>query len=84
MTRIILYGKSACQPCKLTKGRLDAGGVRYEYVNLDNRPDVLEELGNEEWITGLPVVVTDADDNFRWCSLDPKAIREAIARWGTT
>lgn len=79
---LILYGRATCQPCKLTKGKLDKGGVRYKYVDLDENPDILEALGEEEWITGLPVVVSQ-DDDFRWCSLDPGAIREAIARWGT-
>jgi len=82
-TRIIVYGGSGCPACTLTRKKLAAGGVPFEYVSVDDKPDVLEALGELEWTTGLPVVVTDDVDEFRWCSLDPKAIREAVHRYGT-
>ena len=57
MEAVIIYSKSSCQPCRLTKKALERAGVPYSEVSLDSHPTVAEELAAQGH-RSAPVVVT--------------------------
>ena len=78
--QVVLYGRPSCQPCRLTKSKLEKAGVPFLYVDLDQDADALDGLTDEGWATALPVVVTP---EVRWCGLDRDHLRDVCTRHGT-
>ncbi|PIP61695.1 NrdH-redoxin [Candidatus Roizmanbacteria bacterium CG22_combo_CG10-13_8_21_14_all_38_20] len=44
--KIKLYGATWCQDCRRSKQYLDDKGIDYEYINLENSPDAVNEVLN--------------------------------------
>ncbi|TDE88167.1 NrdH-redoxin [Occultella glacieicola] len=69
---ITIYTRPNCQACRLTRGPLDREGITYSVVNLDEHPDVAEQL-REAGHQALPVVVTET---HTWAGFQPDKIRQ--------
>lgn len=78
---VTLYGRAACPPCRRTKRLLEQGCVNFLYVDVDEDPDALEGLTEQDWVTALPVVITP---DLPWCGYRPEHIKAIIARYGTS
>ena len=79
MTHVTVYGRSSCQPCRLTRRKLEDAGVPFVYVDLDSDPEALEGLTDLDWVTALPVVVAPGS---RWCGLDLDRLRAVASACG--
>lgn len=69
---VTLYSKPGCQPCRLTKMRLEEYGVEHTVVDITQDAEGyarVEALG----YTGVPVVVVDEQNH--WHGLKPDRIR---------
>lgn len=53
---VIVYTKPGCVQCKSTTSMMDRRGVRYDPVDISNRPDLVEWL-QADGRKSLPVVV---------------------------
>ncbi|MBB4734733.1 glutaredoxin-like protein NrdH [Micrococcus cohnii] len=73
-TPITVYGQPSCQPCRLVQRRLDRDQVPYDYVDLTQHPDKLEQL-RDAGMTQTPIIETPTD---RWSGLDPDRLNRAI------
>ena len=74
-TLVIVYTKSQCQPCRLTKATLDRKGVAYEERNVESDPSAYEAvkaLGYQS----VPVVVTP--DGEHWSGLRPDLLTQLV------
>lgn len=69
---ITVYSKSNCQPCRLTKARLDKMGVQYATKDVEQDQEAFDEamaLGHKQ----MPIVV-NGDDH--WSGFRPDLIAE--------
>lgn len=80
MTAIILYGRTACHPCRLAKTQFEKAGVPFRYVDVHDEPAALEGLTELDWVTALPVVVTDDPEIGEWCALKPDRFHSRLRR----
>ncbi len=55
---MILYTQTICPKCTFAKSELSRNGIEYETVNLDEFPEVREEL-KEAGCLATPVLKTD-------------------------
>lgn len=67
---VIVYSKSDCQPCRLTKRAFDAKGVKYVEKKVDEDPEALAEIKSLGYLQ-VPVVVAG---DVHWSGLNPKQI----------
>lgn len=54
--KVIIYGAEWCPPCHLTKNYLHSIDVAYEYRNVDDNPEWLQECVQKSGQTGIPVI----------------------------
>ena len=47
-----IYGASWCRPCNTTKDFFDSKGIQYEYIDIDNTENIVEE----KRIQSIPVI----------------------------
>lgn len=47
-----------CQQCETTKRKMTSLGIRYEVMNLEQHPEMVEEF-KQMGLTAAPIVVTD-------------------------
>lgn len=80
--QVTLYGRPSCPPCTRTKSLFAKAGVEVLYVDVDQDPDALDGLTDEDWVTALPVVVCDAL-HLRWCGYRPEHVKAVAAAYGT-
>ena len=66
-----IYTKKDCMPCRMTKKELTRLGIPFEEIDLDDRPDQIDQVRHLGF-TSLPVVVTDTDT---WAGFDPGKLR---------
>lgn len=55
-SNIIVFSKNNCVQCKMSKRHLDAGGVEYQEINLDEYPEFLDYVKDELGFKVLPVI----------------------------
>ena len=55
-SNIIVFSKNNCVQCKMSKRHLDASGVEYQEINLDEYPEFLDYVKNELGFKMLPVI----------------------------
>lgn len=65
---VIIYTKSICQPCRLSKAAMDRAGVDYEERNIEEVPEYLQEVKSLGY-SQAPVVVTPSGEH--WSGLRP-------------
>lgn len=68
--RITIYTKDDCLQCHATKRAMEARGVEFELVNIDQHPDAAETLRVQGFRT-LPVVFADG---ISWSGFRPDMI----------
>lgn len=78
---VTLYGRPTCHTCLRTKNLLLGAGVDLLYVDVDEDPEALDGLTEQDWVTALPVVISP---ELQWCGYRPEHIKAIIARCGTS
>ena len=56
--KVTVYSTPNCVQCMTTKRHMDRLGIRYESVDLSERPDLLDEFRSKGYTTA-PIVTTD-------------------------
>lgn len=56
--QVTVYSTPNCVQCMTTKRHMDRLGIRYESVDLSERPDLVDEF-REKGYTTAPIVTTD-------------------------
>ena len=64
---VVVYTKSECQPCKLTKAALTRKGIEFEERNIEENEGYYAEV-KEMGFSSVPVVKTWDDS---WAGLRP-------------
>ena len=72
---VIVYSKSNCQPCRLTKRAFDSKGVDYIEKRVDEYPEALAEIKALGYLQ-VPVVVVG---DVHWSGLNPDLINSLTA-----
>ena len=72
---ITIYGQPNCQPCRLARKQLDKEGVPYDYVDLSERPDKLQQF-KDQGLQSTPIIETPTE---RFTGLQPDRIQQAAA-----
>jgi len=72
---ITIYGQPNCQPCRLARKQLDKEGVPYDYVDLSERPDKLQQF-KDQGLQSTPIIETPTE---RFTGLQPERIQQAAA-----
>jgi len=49
------------------------------HVDVDEDPDALDGVTEQDWVTALPVVITP---ELQWCGYRPEHIRAITTRYG--
>ena len=62
MTEVKIYSTQTCPFCKMEKEYLDAHGIKYENIFIDEDTKAAEELTNLEGGLGVPFTVFIKDD----------------------
>lgn len=73
---VIVYTKSSCQPCRLTKRAFESKGVEFIEKRVDEDPEALAEIKELGYLR-VPVVV--APDGSHWSGLQPERINALAA-----
>lgn len=63
-TRVTVYSKAGCIPCRGTIRALDKAGIAHEVLKVDEDPAALDALKAEGYLA-TPVVVVEHDDGTR-------------------
>lgn len=63
-TRVTVYSKAGCIPCRGTIRALDKAGIAHEVLKVDEDPAALEQLRAEGYLA-TPVVVVEHADGTR-------------------
>jgi mycoredoxin len=57
---IVMYGADWCGDCRRSKAFLERRGVPFTYVDLEERPDQMDEvIRRNEGMRSIPVIVFD-------------------------
>jgi glutaredoxin-like protein NrdH len=76
---VVVYTKPGCQPCRMTKRKLDAAGIYYTEVDVTEDPTALQYVKETLGYTGAPVVyVSTIDGDVHWFGLDVAKIEQHI------
>lgn len=75
--QITVYTKNHCQPCKATKRKLEALGLAYREINVDEKPEARDFLISGGWRES-PVVLTA--DLPGWSGYRPDLLEDLAAR----
>lgn len=60
--KITIYSRTLCAYCPMVKRFLDSKNQQYEYINLDDRPELADEVIKKSGATTVPITVfTDGD-----------------------
>lgn len=72
--QITVYSKPDCQPCKLTKRRLERRGLAYTELDAREHVDSLTSLGFRA--SPVVLVVDDTGETQSWSGFCPNLIDE--------
>lgn len=65
---VIIYTKSICQPCRLSKAAMDRAGVEYVERNVEDDPSAFQDVKDMGY-SAVPVIVTPSGEH--WSGLRP-------------
>ena len=75
---VVLYSKPNCQPCRMTKRKLDAASIYYTEVDVSTDQTALEYVKSLGY-AGVPVLyVSTLEGDIHWQGLDLDRIRTHI------
>lgn len=73
---VTVYTKPGCMQCRATTNLMDRNGIKYELVNISNKPGVCERLMREGH-KNLPVVAVHKDyESITWNGFRPDLIKQ--------
>lgn len=73
---VIVYTKPGCMQCRATTNMLDSRGIKYELVDISNKPLVIERFVREGHKT-VPVVAAYKDyESIVWSGFRPDLIKK--------
>ena len=76
---VVLYSKPQCQPCRITKKKLDEAGIFYTEVDVSADPAALAYVKETLGYTGAPVVyVSTIEGDHHWYGLRKDLIEQHI------
>lgn len=76
----VIYTKPNCQPCRMTKRKLDAAGIYYTEVDVTKDETALAYIKDTLGYTGAPVVyVSTIDGDTHWYGLNVALLNQHIA-----
>lgn len=76
---VVLYTKPNCQPCRMTKRKLDAAHIYYTEVDVTQDEAALAYVKDVLGYTGAPVVyVSTIEGDIHWYGLDVANIERHI------
>lgn len=78
MATTTIYTSPNCQPCKMTKMRLDKAGISYQEVAIADTEGASEML-RDQGFTSAPVVFPGVDGMAPWSGFDLGNIKALIA-----
>lgn len=77
----VLYSKPGCQPCRMTKKKLDAAGMYYTEVDVTQDETALNYIRDILGYSGVPVVyVSTIEGDMHWQGLDIAKIEANITK----
>lgn len=77
----VLYSKPGCQPCRMTKKKLDASGIYYTEVDVTQDETALAYIRDTLGYSGVPVVyVSTIEGDFHWQGLNVALIEQHITK----
>lgn len=59
--KVLLYTKPNCVQCDMTKKAFDKGNVKYEIIDLTDRPETAKSLQDNHGVSSAPVVMYERD-----------------------
>lgn len=72
-----IYGRPSCSNCQTTKKILDAKNTPYEWVDVDENPEIIAWIRKNGW-TPLPMIETGDE---RWNGLNINKLNEYIQKY---
>lgn len=63
MKKITVFTTNTCAYCAMVKKWLDAKGVQYNVVNLDDNPEMQKEIYEKSGALTVPVTLVEHEDN---------------------
>jgi len=63
MKKVTIFTTNTCGYCAMVKRYLDGKGVKYEVVNLDERPEMQAEVYAKSGVLTVPITLIERDDN---------------------
>lgn len=73
---VIVYTKPGCMQCRATTNLLDRRGIKYELVDISNKPGVIERFVREGH-KSVPVVTACKDhESIVWNGFRPDLINQ--------
>lgn len=77
----VIYSKPGCQPCRMTKRKLDAEGMYYTEVDVTEDETAFRYIKDILGYSGVPVVyVSTLDGDVHWQGLDVAKIERHITK----
>lgn len=77
----VLYSKPGCQPCRMTKKKLDAAGMYYTEVDVTQDETALAYIRDTLGYSGVPVLyVSTIEGDFHWQGLNVALIEQHITK----
>jgi glutaredoxin 3 len=58
-TKVTVYSTTTCAYCPMVKKWLDNKGISYEAINLDERPELREEVVRKSGATTVPITLIE-------------------------
>ena len=73
---VIVYTRPGCMQCRATTNMLDSRGIKYELVDISNKPQVIERFMREGH-RNIPVVAAYKDyESIVWNGFRPDLIKK--------
>ena len=77
----VIYTKPNCQPCRMTKRKLDAAGIYYTEVDVTQDETALNYVKHTLGYEGAPVVyVSTPEGDFHWYGLRKDLLDHHLAQ----
>lgn len=61
--KITVYSRTHCAYCPMVKRFLDTRNKEYNYINLDQRPELVDEVIRKSGATTVPITIIEKDDH---------------------
>lgn len=75
---VVVYTQPACQPCKMTKKKLDRSGIDYTEVDVSTDPTALDFVKGLGYSSAPVVYVSTIEGDVHWTGLDVAKIEQYI------